>query len=344
MNINKIELQTKLEPKDLLNAMEYLGKSTSSADNIHTYSKSPIHILVHNEILKFSKEEIDSCKETLRFGTDLFNSSFRIKNSYIFSAFLKIGAFQDRISNDTKWLLKQSTNPSNDLYDLMYDVEREHYDNRSGHYQDEYNGGILFNSIFDHYAYNLNAEKFTLVDNYVKTFWKQKETAFINFIYRNHGRRAELCDYLVVKLKSKNVDFSKNNLLNNSLPEEDYWTRDSKSFFISAPDIPKIKKLLDCGYKFDEKNYSHYNNNLFISVFKSKRIDIIETILPHLTDITPKSGTLEEQNAFIESLHSQVGNNLDAQHVKFIESLYNRCLLNIELKYNVNTTKHKVKL
>jgi hypothetical protein len=339
----KLELQTKLEPKDLLKAMEYLGKSISSSDDIHTYSKSPIHILLHNEILKYSKEEIDSCKEEIKWNGDLFNSCFRIRNPYIFSAFIKIGAFQDKLSNDTKWLIKQEKNPSNNLYELMYYIESAYRDKKHNH-DEEYKGGILFNCLFDRYAYNLDAEKLKIVDSYFKTFGKRKEKDFLEFICANHGKRTELCDYLIVKLKNNNVDLSKNGLMNKFLPTDNHWSNDLKRFFISSLDMPRIEKLLESGFRFDEKNYSYYGDNLFIAIVKSGEQRLIKPILPYLRDVTSTSTDLVEQHKYIESLAKLASKPEDLENAKFIQTLYEKCLLDIELKTNNNPDNKKLKI
>lgn len=339
----KLELQTKLEPKDLLKAMEFLGKSLSSGENIHTYSKSPIHILVHNEILKFSKEEIDSCKEELKWHKDLYSLCFIIKNPYIFSAFMKIGAFEDKISKDTQWLLKQEKNPSNDLYELMYYVEDTHHDKRNNH--EEYNGGILFNCLFEQYAYNLDTEKLKVIDSYFKTFGKRKEKVFLEFICQNYGRRTELCDYLVMKLKHNNVDLSKNGFMNKSLPEEKHWSN-SKQFFISSQEMPRIQKLLEAGFRFDEKNYSHYGDDLFTALVKSGETRLVKPILPYLSlkDVVLKSGSLMEQDQFIESLNKLGDKPYDTETLKFIKTLYDKCVLELELTPNNISNKKKLKV
>lgn len=339
MTSKTLQLENKLEPKDLLNAMEFLGKSLSSGDDIHSYSKSPIHMLVHNEILKFSKEEIDSCKDELRLGGDLFNYCFRIRNPYIFSAFIKIGAFEDKLSNDSKWLLKQEKNPSLNLYELIYNVEDGYYHKRHSH--DDPPEGILFDRLFNSYAFSLDAEKFNLVDKYFKTFGKRKEEHFLQFICDNHGRRSDLCDYLVVKLKNNNVDLSKNSLLNKFLPQEKHW---KSNFFISSIEMPKIQKLLECGFRFDEKSYSFYGDNLFVAVVKSNESRLIKPILPYLKDVISQSGNLMEQHQYIESLNKLGDKSNDAETIKFIKSLYEKCLFDIELGSSKKIEKKKIKL
>jgi hypothetical protein len=332
MNLNKPELQSKLELGHLLKAINYLGNQISSADDIHSYSESPIHMLVHNEILKHSKEDIDNFKEQDdKTGRSLYSVSFGIRNPYIFSAFMKIGAFQNRLSESTKWLLKQKAHPSNDLYALIYEVEYKNADKRANRYPTDNSKlpsqDILFNLLLGNYSNKLDTpEKIELVDTYFKEFGKKMEDEFIHYVYLNYRPGNALCEYLVVKLKNNGVDFSKNSLLNNSLPKERY-KKDEDTFFISSSDTPKIKQLLEVGFTFDEKSYSFHGDNLFVALAKASRFDVVGFILPHLKDITPKSGTLEEQNAFIDSLSG----NRKQEEINLIKTTYRRLLIESQL-------------
>jgi hypothetical protein len=338
----------KLSTLELLNAIEFLGTRISSGDNIHTYSQSPIHKLVYNEILKFSKDELNSAIETekLRFSVNLFNISFQIKNPYIFAAFLKKGAFQDKLCKESKWVLKQKKQPSNELYSLVYNIQSEmphkHYDDNQS---PDHPAGktILFDNLLKIYAAKLDTpEKIEVVDNYFKQFGKKMEEQFLNFIYAESDNKKDLCDYLVIKLKNNGCDFTKNKLMNNYLPEVESW-HSQPSFFISSSHVPQIQRLLDYGFRFDEKEYSFEGDNLFIAAIKSKRVDIIKAILPTLTDITPKDGDWIKQTAYIDSLAKEVKNDTDRENYQFIKTLYQKLLIEHELGLQPATGKDKPK-
>lgn len=113
----------KLEVKDLLPLMEYLGQIHSSSDTIHTYKKSPAHALAYNEIMRFSKKELESCKETVKFGGGLYETALSNRNPLLFSAFLKKGAFIKKLSKESKWLLNFKPSISDDIYGLIYSIE-----------------------------------------------------------------------------------------------------------------------------------------------------------------------------------------------------------------------------
>lgn len=342
----------KFNTEQLIRTIKFLGSSFYSSDTIHTYKQSPIHILVYEEILKWTKEEIDYsiANEKSKEGYTLWGITFNIKNPYIFSAFLKKGAFQDKLHPDIKWLLAQSKNPSDDLYALAFDIQ--HANNIKNQYisishDEPYSQNFLFKSIFDSSYNNFNKldtpEKIQIANNYVRDFGVERENELLYFLYKNYdeqSKKIEICHHLVSQMKKIGIDFSNNDLLNNFLPKETYLNEDSKTFFISSSDRLKIKNLLKCGFQFNEKAYSFYGNNLFKGVLLANTVEVIETILPNLKDITPKSGTLEEQHQFVKELLTKVRSQELAQ---LIQRTYDRLTLNYELS-NDRTEKKKLKI
>jgi hypothetical protein len=347
-------MKEKFSPKDLLKALSYLKSYYSSSDNIHTYEKSPIHKLLHEEILRYTKEEIDNSSAVLNDGTTLYSLSFQIKNAYIFSAFLKIGAFNNRLSDDAKWLLSQNKNSSNDLYELVFTVQ-EAKERRTVYKENDPNNpsryDILFNCLFDSYQtdfYNLNTpEKIDIVDKYLNEFGKEKEKNLLYFVAKNYTHksgnlkmydRTSVCDYIINKLINDGLDVSKADCLNYLLPQPSkMWN--NNHFGITQDEITTIKKFLDYGFRFNEKDYSFFDDNLFMATVKSNNKLIIKTILPYLSDIEPRVGTIKEQDEFINQLIQKADKDLGL----FIESTY----LGITLKNeatNQSEQKKKLKL
>jgi hypothetical protein len=347
-------MKEKFSPEDLLKALSYLRSYFSSSDNIHTYEKSPIHKLLHEEILKYTKEEIDNSSAALNDGTTLYSLPFQIKNAYIFSAFLKIGAFNSKLSDDAKWLLAQNKNPSNDLYELIFTVQEAKekkfvYKENDASNPSQYE--ILFNCLFDSYQtdfHNLNTpEKIDIVDKYLTEFGKEKEKNLLYFVAKNYTNksgnlkmydRADVCDYIVTKLISNGLDVSKADCLNYLLPQPSkMWN--SNHFGIKNDEINTIKKLLDYGFRFNEKDYSFFDDNLFMATIKSKNRLIIKTILPYLNDIEPRVGTMKEQDEFINEFTQTIDKDLRL----FIESTYLGITLHNQANYQ-STEKKKLKL
>lgn len=341
-------MKEKFSTEDLTKALSYLRSFYSSSDNIHTYEKSPIHKLLHEEILRYSKDEINDSSAVLNDGTTLYNISFQIKNAYIFSAFLKIGAFNNRLSDDAKWLLAQNKNPGNDLYELIFQVQeakekRIVYKENDSSNPSKYE--ILFNCLFDSYQndfHKLNTpEKIDIVDKYLTQFGKEKEKNLLYFVAKNYNpesKRLDICDYIIAKLISNGLDVSKADCLNYLLPQQSkMWN--SKNFCITQSELNTIKSLLNYGFKFNEKDYSFFDDNLFMATIKSRKPPVIKTILPYLTDITPRVGTIEEQDKFINEFIQTVDKNLGL----LIEATYLGINLN-NAASNQNTDKKKMKL
>lgn len=347
-------MKEKFSPEDLLKALSYLKSHYSSSDNIHTYEKSPIHKLLHEEILRYSKEEIDRSSAALNDGATLYSLSFHIKNAYIFSAFLKIGAFSNKLCDEAKWLLNQVENPSNDLYQLVFNVQeakqkrfvfKENDSSNPSRYE------TLFNCLFDSYASDFHKldtpEKIDIVDKYLTQFGKEKEKNLLYFVAKNYTHdsislkmydRTDISNYIVNKLIHDGLDPSKADCLNYLLPvQSKMWN--SKNFCITNDEINTIKNLLDYGFRFNEKDYSFFDDNLFMATLKSKDKLIIKTILPYLTDISPRVGTMEEQDKFISEFTKTVDKDLGI----FIEKTYLGISLN-NAAANQNTDKKKLKI
>ncbi len=305
-------------------------------------------MLVYKEIIKQNKEEIDASKDRTRDGYNLYNISFGIKNAYIFSGFLKIGAFQDKLTSDAKWLLNTKKRPGDDIYQMVFYVQDTQQNKNMMSYREiEYGRNSLFHCLFvsslgEFYKMD-TPEKIEVIDNYIKDFGKKYKDEFLYFIYKNYdqeSKKEEFCNYIIKRLKNLGIDFSENKLLNEFLPEEEQYKKEPSKFFISSSYIKKINNLLNCGYKLDEKNYSYYGDNLFISVLKSERRDIIETFIPHLTDVNPRLGTLEEQDKFVENWLTKVKPDL----AQLVRRNYERLSLEASLDKSNNETKPKVKI
>lgn len=143
------------------------------------------------------------------------------------------------------------------------------------------------------------SEKLELVDKLYNDFGIEHKDVFLKFLAKRYGSNVELCDFLTTKLKNNQVNFAEydiNFILPHNKPQGD------GDFFISSIHIPAIKNLLNAGFRFNEKAYEYNGDNLFVAVLKSERKDIIETILPTLMDVTPKKGSIEQQNKFIDGL------------------------------------------
>jgi len=328
----------KLEVSDLVDSLEYISRSTSSSDNFKSFSNSPIHILIYNEIKRFSKKELESCEVKKRWSN---LSDFAFKNSFLLSAFLENGAFVKDLSSASKWILKSGIPMDDFLYETIYYIEDDARRSNRGYIgeskQEKSQRNNLFYFLCDYRPDNLF--NLDLLNKYYTEFGAKDQKHILNYIYKNAASdhsAGEICNFFHMKLVNDKFDFNSCDILNNILPKS---KRDEDSkFFISSTDMPRIKTLLDYGFRFDEKNYSYGRDNLFVAIIKSGRKDIIETILPTLTSPISEYGSKEDQDRYIKEL---LANN---PNTKLIETIYNKCLLDSQLSNDKIDSKKKIKI
>jgi hypothetical protein len=332
-----MEYQEKITVNDLVEGIRFLGNSISNGDNIHAYSKSPIHIMVHNEILKFSKEELEQCKTKTVLGNSLWDISFRIHNPYILSAFLKKGAFVDKLSNGSKWLINSMEKPSKDIYQVIYYMEETKFGFHDKEEKQLHYWILRYLNKLD------NPDHLEVVDKYLQDFGQKDSSKILNFIVRNplnNGKDYDFYSYVVSKLKMQGIDISKNNLLNEYLPENDRFAKKKQDFFISSIHHSDLENLLQMGFRFNEQKYSFNGDNLFITLVKSKNKELINIIVPYLTNIKPKKGTIEDQHKVVEYFDNSVSSSFN-----WVKKQYDCLVLDSQLVVNQeNITKKKLKI
>lgn len=328
-----------LKVVDLLKAIDYITGSRTSNDNFDECSKNPIFILVHNEIKKFNSLELESCIGKNKWYS---LSDYAFKNSFLLSAFIEQGAFINKLTNSSKWILDSGIKIDSFLYETISYIEddfrRQNRQPLNQKVSNDNDKDILFYFLFENRPNN--KVNLMLLEKYYNNFCKTDKNKIINFIFKNAGKNfndGEICNFLYKKLCNEGFDFTSSNILNNLLPKETTKTipNEIKNFFISSIDIPRIKFLLDYGFRFDEKEYSYYGDNLFISIIKSGREDIIRTILPTLSNVITNYGNKLENEMYIQELIKKSPNK------EFIESIYQKCLLDSELN---NQNKHQARI
>ncbi|NCQ52375.1 hypothetical protein GW796_10940 [archaeon] len=324
-----------LEAKDLLKSLDYVTSKTSSAETFETFKNSPIHILVYNEIKRFSKEELESCTEKTKWYSLV---DYAFKNSFLLSAFIKIGAFVNQLTPESKWILNSGVQTTDFIYETIYYIEdhkrRKNREFINENEEDIRNKNTLFDFLFNHRPkdeFNLQ-----LIEKYYVDFGKKEKEKILEFIHNNagsNGKSSEICNFFHLKLIKDDFAFDSCSIINKFLPKN----IDDSKFFISSLDILRIKSLLNYGFRFNEEQYSYNNDNLFLSVVKSGKKDIIETILPTLKNVVFTHGNQEEQNKFLKELIAKDPNK------QIIESIYYKCLLDSKLPNN-NENKKRIKI
>jgi hypothetical protein len=83
----------KLKLEDLEKSIEYVSQIFSSSDSMSTFMQSPIHIMIYNEMNKFSKKELESVKSPQGEADHLYYKVLHSRNPLLFAVFLEKDAF-----------------------------------------------------------------------------------------------------------------------------------------------------------------------------------------------------------------------------------------------------------
>ena len=341
--------KTQLDIKKLFTYIENLHHIPDNwgTYSIHEYSQKPFSILIYNEIMNHSKEDLEDYSKMnpneITYlhpeGISKFDIVFGMQDSYVCSAFLKQGIFIDKLTPSSKWLLNALDNPSDDIFQLIYHIENSIM-NKKDKINDK-NEDTLHSWILDSYITDINhTEQIDLLDKYLNEFSGKYSSDIIKHIIqkdnKSYSNQQGLIDeFIISKLQLLGVDINKDGGLNLCLPDAN-----KDRFRISSNFFPQIEHLLDCGLKFDEKKYVYKGDNLFIATVKSENKSITDFMLPKLTSVIPPNGDWEAQNSYIDSLEKTHPNTY-----KSIQARYQALLLDgqLETKEN-NKNKPKVKL
>ena len=198
----------KLQAQDLLDSISYVSGRSNSADTIHTLSQSPIHVLIYNEIIKYSKKDLEAVK-SLQDNTiyDLLQTG---RNPFLFSAILEKNAFTGKLSKDSKWLLFQEKNPSFDLYDVVFRVEQEIGKDKTPEFIQSLSSYLLKMD---------TSEKIKIANNFYDDYIN-KNTKLLTYIaFREIS--SNFSDFLLDKMKKDKIDINQDFLMNSYLPKQE---------------------------------------------------------------------------------------------------------------------------
>lgn len=314
--------------EDVVKAIRKLDEVISSDDNMDRLPSSPMHVLLYNQILQFSKEELEAPIQVRNRQEFLADIVFTQRHGFFFSACIKKGAFHNLLCDESKWLLENFPQPTHQLMGVIHSLEQRNSKELNKPKQLKFS--IFLDTLMGNYLYLLNTEEKKEVLKLILDKYAEKESPHLQQLvinempmYENHSATHE---YIGRKLHELGL-VTKN--LNGLLPhlQEGGYPDYTSHFGWSKYDTSKIQRLLQCGFKFNEQDYSYNGDNLFIALVKSKNYHACEVILPHLSDVIPRTGGYTEQHAVIDSLAK-----LRPQEYKFIKSNYEKCLLNLELE------------
>lgn len=323
-------LEYKIDLDGLSQLLQQMSSYTSSSESEHFYSKSPRHVLAYNEILRFSKEELEQYKDR---HTDNFFYHYVMDrnepNPLFFAALIQKGAFVDKLSSLSKWFLKSTQEPSLELYALLSRIESYHFRK----YEKDINKFQICSHFFSHMD---TEEKKNLAEKFYNKFLHLTSSHAPMVKYCFDYPQSQYTIFLLNKINQYNIDINKNHLLNKYLPES--RINDDSTFFISSSHILTIVDKLKMGFAFDENNYSYQGDSLFTALLKSKRKDLIINIVPHLKNFIPFKGTQEEQRQLVENFRGNVLYDI-------IKPIYYKTLLENQLEVKNSSLSHlKVKI
>ncbi len=305
--------------EDLYGTLRFLKDKSiiSSGQRISDLKKEPLFRLIHNEILSFTKKELDSAKDHKKVFAyeSLLDATVSIKNPYLMSAVLKKKACLKNLSKEGAWILEKNEKKEDDLYDLIYIIEGSKKSDLKE--KKSYVLENIFEYITSNYVVMEKDTKIRLVNEFFNDFGVFSESFLVDKLFRGSLGLYDFFNIVVNKLKEKNIDFSKYPL------NDVFFARNNN--FISANDEQLLKSLIDAGFRFDEKRYEYDGENLFINILKMNRKNLNDIILPSLTDISPKKKTMEEQNQFVNSLdENKFSEEKKMYYVLLLESSLNQ--------------------
>lgn len=252
-------------------------------------ASNPLDALVFKEIIKCDAKEVDNFKNKFGRSDIIYDKVLSLKNPYLFSAFLTIGAFKSRLASESLWVLDQIKKPSLDLYQVIYQHEKN-----EGIYVSDTKPKEKINFIphMGFYLELMDTPEKKKIANLLYEKYKDTPTELLKNSFDNIKRPSSL--FMIEKLK-KNIDINENGFM------EEYLQTDRKEkFFISSTHFDSIRKLLSVGFMFDEDKYSKGGETLMTAVLSAGREEIVSIILPYLEQIKPINITLDEQTKLLD--------------------------------------------
>lgn len=328
---------TDLSLIDIYKGIEQIRYPSSSSNDIFVFSKRPVDRLLYAEIMKHSKEDLQNFKLEHTNQHALFDITVQCGNSFLFSAFIKKGAFINKLSNVSKKVLSYIPEPplslSQRIFNLLplktYQLEKD-----NSHYE-------IINYL--EYCSDLNNDnKINLVKNLYKDFGKEYHSTFVEYIFETAAKNPPLNNMLLNLIKQNNNDINDEYPLNKLLPKCSINKQSfaPTSFFVSSSEYPKIKQLLDYGFHFDEKNYIYHNENLFNTLLESRQHEFLKLVLPYIAELKPLKMTSSEQKDMIYTFNNQ--SYFKDLEYKYLEYIHNELDKIIPNKKSENNTKLKI--
>lgn len=307
-----------LTAHDLIASIEFLNHRFSSSDDVHTQANHPSCILVYNEMMNISKEEILSVKDKHHDPDYIYNTTLRIKNPFILSALIKKDAASHLFHDYSHWINQQinNNNFSEEFNLSLYNVIFQIQDQISRYGK---NNETVMQETFFRYLQEAchtvdSLEKITVVNQFYDTY----NIEFKDYIIKNFMIycKSPFTNFLMDKLIINEVNINENFPLDKYLPKD----RKDANFFIARPEIDNVGIMLDKGLRFNENDYRFGEDNLLTAVLKSGYSHIVSIILPYIKNIVPEATCTTHNHELIEKYKN-------SEHYPFIKATYEKILL-----------------
>ncbi len=350
--MNKIEIT----PSQFIEALRRFIKSNSSPHSPFVVEDKVERldieeVILYNQLIRYSKEELDSMKEKLRSSDTILDVVIKTKSVLLIKGVLEKNAVLDSLSEDSKWILKSSESINLNVAKTVYWIEENNrLNNRGGLNESKEERNNRDNLLYFLFNY-IEEPNLDLTDRYFKDFGqlKEKQKILIDYVKNKAQTNPTFAEYITCKLKEVGADINEYGTLNTILPtyipgadplnEKSYMSNHPKTtLWISASDRTTISNMIQLGFRFNEEVFNYNGDNLFMAIAKTEDLNLITMIIPTLTRIQPIGGDWWQQEDFIEKINNDIVN-------KIAKTYYQKLKLEYELDLNNQTSKiNKIKV
>lgn len=309
----------KINTADFKLMIENLGTIKSTSDSIKNFSNNPSHITLYNEMMKSSKEELETPLKSTFNELNLYKTIIKHHSYLAFAALMEKNAFIEELLPENKWLIENCPVKNLDFYECLLSTESPRFFNPNKGYE-----GLSF-TLSHMYKYFNSLEEVEvnqLSHNIYNSFNKEKAKELNYFVFNNVTSKMGK-SLLNIFLKN-NYDINQDNYLNNYLPQENFH---STTFFISSSSVSLLKDPLEAGYRFNEEIYSFKGKSLMENLLESDSSHVLPTVFPYLTRAKPFVMSYGEQHNLLEKF-KKLSNfeEIQEQYFSLVEQEYDRVI------------------
>lgn len=311
----------KLNIEDFITIIDKLGNSHSTSDSMVKFTEDPNHILLFNEMMKYSKEELEKEFPKKVFYVDLYESIIRNRSYLAFVALMQKGAFIHKLLPENQWLLENIEIKTISFYSNLNQSETTRFFNS----EKEYNGyGLSYVlSYYTEYFNKLESVQLTRLAKKLYNQFGSENFDSLNYFAMDYVT-CSMSKVLLTIFKENNRNINQGFMLTNDLPKENSYTKD---FFINSISLISLQKRLEAGYRLDEENYSFKGKSLMENLLLFGNADVVNTILPYLTRAKPFVLNYGEQHSLLNKFKKLPNfEDIENHYFSLVEQEYDRVI------------------